>query len=172
MQRSFASLNPQEALQVAISIENRNAELYHRFAEVFTEFGDEESLEIAAVFWEMAVEERGHSSMLQQKYAEHYGDSMCRITEQELVEIVEAPKLDTGDMLAAGDDGIPGRLRALKIAFQAEAGAQQFYATLAQQTPAGPLRDLFHELAEMEDSHVAYIESKLTQGEPAKARVN
>ena len=171
MQRSFASLDPQEALQVAISIENRNADLYHRFAEVFTEFGDEESLEIAAVFWEMAVEERGHSSLLQQKYAERFGDSVCKITEQELVEIVEAPKLETGDVFAPGDDGIPGRLRALKVAFHAEAEAQQFYAGLAQQTPAGPLRDLFHDLAEMEDSHVAYLESKLARDVAEEPRV-
>ena len=56
MQRSFVSLSPQEALQVAISIEDRNAELYHSFAELFTEFGDEESLDIAAVFWEYEEE--------------------------------------------------------------------------------------------------------------------
>ena len=47
MQRSFASLTAQEALHVGICIEDRNAELYHGFAELFTEFGDEESLEIA-----------------------------------------------------------------------------------------------------------------------------
>ena len=62
MKRSFASLDPQEALHVAIFIEERNAELYHRFAEMFVEFRDSESLEIASVFWEMAAEEKNHSS--------------------------------------------------------------------------------------------------------------
>ena len=47
MKRSFASLNPQEALHVAIFIEERNAELYHQFADMFIEFADSESLEIA-----------------------------------------------------------------------------------------------------------------------------
>src|SRR5579864_4919076 len=98
MQRKFVSLSPQEALQVAISIEDRNAGLYHRFAELFTEFADAESLEIATVFWEMAIEERGHSSLLRQKYAERYGDAVCQVSEQDLVEIVEAPKLEDGDV--------------------------------------------------------------------------
>ena len=65
MPRSFSSLTPSQVLQVAISIEQRNSEVYHRFAEMFTEFGDEESLEIASVFWEMAVEERGHRASLE-----------------------------------------------------------------------------------------------------------
>jgi len=58
MKRQFTSLTPQEALHVAIFIEERNSELYHRFAEMFVEFRDVESLEIASVFWDMAAEER------------------------------------------------------------------------------------------------------------------
>ena len=172
MQRSFVSLSPQEALQVAISIEDRNAELYHHFAEMFTEFADEESLEIAAVFWEMAVEERGHSSLLKQKYAERYGDTECRVSEQDVIEIVEVPKLEKGDVFAPSSDGVPGRVRALKVALQAEAGAQQFYARLAERTPAGPLHDLFHDLAQMEDNHVAYLEAKLVKDSADKSSVH
>ena len=173
MQRSFVALSPQEVLQVAISIENRNAELYHNFAEMFTEFGDKESLEIAAVFWEMAVEERGHSWQLKQKYTELYGDLVCSITEQELLEIVEVPKLETANVLDPLADGMPGRVRALKVALQAEVGAQQFYQKLAERTPAGPLRDIFSYLSQMEDSHVSYLETKLAQNPVgAKALIN
>jgi rubrerythrin len=161
MQRSFVSLSPKEALQVAISIEERNAGLYHRFTELFTEFGDEESLEIAAVFWEMALEERSHASLLQHKHTERYGDVPCALTEDELVEIVEVPKLGDGDVF--GKDETPGRTRALNVALQAELSAQQFYSRLAEQAQHAPLRDLFLELAEMEDSHVAYLEHKLAQ---------
>ncbi len=163
MQRSFVALTPQEVLQVAISIEDRNAELYHNFAEMFTEFGDRESLEIAAVFWEMAVEERSHSWQLKQKYAELYGVQVCAITEQELLEIVEVPKLDAGNVLDATAGGMPGRVRALTVALQAEIGAQEFYQKLVQRTPAGPLRDVFNYLAQMEDSHVSYLEARLVQ---------
>jgi rubrerythrin len=172
MQRSFVSLTPQEALQVAISIEDRNAELYHRFAEMFTEFGDDESLDIAGVFWEMAIEERGHSSLLRQKYADRYGDSPCHISEQDLVEMVEVPRLQSGDLFAFPTSGVPARVRALKVALQAESGAQRFYAKLAEQTPIGALHDLFDNLAEMEDGHASYLENKLAQDSPEEAKVN
>jgi rubrerythrin len=172
MQRSFESLSPQEVLQVAISIENRNAELYHNFAEMFTEFADKESLDIAAVFWEMAVEERGHSWQLKQKYAELYGDLMCSITEQELLEIIEVPKLESGNVLDPVADGMPGRVRALKVALQAEVGAQEFYQNLAERTPPGQLRDIFVYLASMEDSHVSYLATKLEQNQVEQPSVH
>ena len=43
MKREFASLSAQEALHVAIFIEERNAEIYREFAEMFAEFRDPES---------------------------------------------------------------------------------------------------------------------------------
>jgi rubrerythrin len=162
MQRSLASLTPPEVLQIAISIEDRNAELYRNFADMFSEFGDEESLEIAAVFWDMAVEERGHSGQLKERYIELYGEPGSAITEQELVELIEVPKLDNGDVFGLAHE-VPGRMRALKVALQAEIGAEQFYRKLVQQTPPGPLCDIFVYLGNVEDEHVRYLEDKLAQ---------
>jgi len=73
MTRAFASLSPQEALHVAIFIEERNADIYQWFAEMFNEFRDAESLEIASVFWDMSVEEKRHSTLLQGRYQELFG---------------------------------------------------------------------------------------------------
>ncbi|HTV65086.1 MAG TPA: ferritin family protein [Bryocella sp.] len=163
MQRSLASLTPPEVLQVAISIEDRNAELYRHFADMFTEFGDQESLEIASVFWEMAVEERGHSGQLRGRYAELYGDLASGMTEQESVELIEVPKLDVGEVFGSAADGVPGRVRAMNVALQAEMGAQQFYRKLVQQTPPGLLCDIFVYLAQVEDDHVRYLQDKLAR---------
>jgi rubrerythrin len=160
MLRSFASLTPSEALQAAISIEQRNAEVYHRFAEMFTEFGDDESQEIASVFWEMAVEEQGHRSLLEDKYVQTYGPLSSTLTEDELNEMVEVPKLDDDDIFASLST-LSARDRALSVALRAEVGAQTFYAKLVERTPDGPLRQVFKDLARMEDGHVAYLESKL-----------
>jgi erythrin-vacuolar iron transport family protein len=171
MQRSFLSLTPQEALQIAISIEERNTELYHCFADLFTEFGDDDSLEIAAVFWEMALEERGHSQLLRQKYAERYGAERCPATEDELIEIIELPRLENADIFAPPETSGSGRTRALKIALQAESGAQRFYAKLAEQTPPGVLHNLFDHLAQMEDGHVGFLTQKLSQGEVEGTRI-
>lgn len=160
MLRSFASLTPSEVLQTAISIEKRNAEVYHRFAEMFTEFGDDESLEIASVFWEMAVEEQGHRSLLEEKYVQSYGLLGGTLTEDELNELVEVPKLDHGDIFASP---APARDRALQVALQAEVSAQDFYERLVERTTEGPLRQIFKDLAKMEDGHVSFLENKLAE---------
>ena len=164
MKRTFASLNPQEALHVAIFIEERNAEIYHRFAEMFSEFRDSESLEIASVFWEMAAEEKQHSSQLQDKYTQQYGTASCTLTEEDLVDSIEVPSLEDGDVFAeSAKPGMPGpRDRALRVALHAELKAQRYYADLVKKTPEGPLRQLYLDLSQMEDDHVAFVESKLT----------
>ena len=174
MKRSFASLNPQEALHVAIFIEERNAELYHRFAEMFVEFRDSESLEIASIFWEMAVEEKNHSSLLQAKYTEEYGSSRCALTEEDLFEWIEVPKLEDGDVFAATREGRTTNVRdrALQVALKAELSAQRYYSGLVQNTQEGPLRRLYCELAEMEEGHVAYIQRKLVPHPTSDKKAN
>ena len=169
MPRSFAVLTPSEVLQAAISIEVRNAEVYHRFAQMFTEFGDEESLEIASVFWEMAVEEQGHRSLLEEKHMQAYGALTDTLTENELNELVEVPKLDHADIFAGT---LSARERALQVALQAEIGAQEFYEKLVEKTPEGTLRDVFKYLARMEDGHVAYLESKLADNSSRSSTVH
>jgi len=164
MKRSFTSLSPQEALHVAIFIEERNAELYHRFAEMFVEFQDSESSEIAGVFWEMAAEEKEHSSRLQARYMERFGTSSCSLTEEDLVELIEVPRLEQVDLFNPPNETnkVSARDRALQVALSAERGAQQYYASLAEQTEPGALRQLYRELADMEDGHVASIEQRIS----------
>ena len=162
MTRAFASLNSQEALHVAIFIEERNAGIYHRFAEMFTEFHDVESLEIASVFWDMAVEEKRHSSMLQARYQERYGNASCALTEEGLQEMIEVPKLESGDVFAAVEtDKTSPRERALRVALEAERGAHDFYARLVEQTQDDALRRLYTELSMMEDGHVDYLQNMM-----------
>ncbi len=166
MKRSFTSLTPPEALHVAIFIEERNAELYHRFAEMFREFGDSQSLEVAGVFWEMAAEERRHSTELQQRYMERHGNASCALTEEDLQEIVEVPRLETSELFDDPDDTAKPamRERALRVALAAEIGARKFYAGLADVTSDLALHKLYRELAEFEDEHVDYLEKKIARG--------
>jgi rubrerythrin len=163
MKRSFASLNPQEALHVAIFIEERNAELYLQFAEMFVEFSDSESLEIADVFREMAAEEKDHSSKLQSLYMEQFGTSSCALTEEDLVELIEVPRLEQVDFFPAPErNKVNARDRALQVALNAERGAQLYYASLVENTEPGPLRQLYRQLAEVEDGHITSIEKRLS----------
>jgi rubrerythrin len=162
MTRLFSSLNPQEALHVAIFVEERNAEIYQRFAEMFAEFGDPESTEVAAVFWDMSVEEKRHSSLLQTRYFENFGNASCALTEEDLHEMIEVPRLESGDVLAPSEyTAATPRERAIKVALAAENSAHRFYSDLVASTSDGPLRRLYIELSTMEDGHVTYLQSML-----------
>ncbi|HWR37525.1 MAG TPA: ferritin family protein [Clostridia bacterium] len=165
--RSFTSLTPQEALHVAVFIEERNAELYHRFAEMFVEFRDLESLEIAGVFWDMAVEERQHSTLLQQRYTERYGNSACALTEDDLQEMIEVPHLEDGDVFSAEPSalGPSPRERALHVALFAEQNARRFYSGISETAADPVMRKFYRELSEFEADHVAFLEKRLTGAE-------
>jgi len=172
MKRSFLSLSPQEALHVAIFIEERNAELYHRFAEMFVEFRDVESLEIAGVFWDMAVEEHHHSTRLQTLYGERFGNAACAMTEADIDEMIEMPSLDDGDVLKKNASAGPARESALQVALRAEQGARKYYSEIAEHTPDARLRKLYGELAEFETDHVEFLERKLAETAAENDRTN
>jgi rubrerythrin len=130
---------------------------------MFTEFRDPDSLEIASVFWDMAVEEKRHSTVLQERYVERYGNAACALTEEDLKDMIEVPRLDDGDVFAAAETANDtARERAVKVALAAEQSAQNYYSRLAEQTKDGPLRRLYNELATMEDGHVSYLENVLS----------
>lgn len=163
MMRSFDALAPVEALHVAIFIEERNAELYHQFAEMFVEFHDLDSLEIAGVFWDMALEEKRHSTLLQNRFTELYGNAACAITEEQIHEIIELPRLEDGDVFGASPEPSNPRKAALEVAYRAECGAQEFYKKLSEQNSEPTLRRLYMELAGFENSHVRFLERKLAE---------
>jgi erythrin-vacuolar iron transport family protein len=164
MKREFTSLTPQEALHVAVFIEERNAALYHRFAEMFVEFRDLESLEIAGVFWDMAVEENHHSTKLLELYAERFGNTACTVTEEDICDMIEVPRLEDGDVFASDPHNTnSARERALQVALAAELNARKFYSGIATATTDTKLRRLYKELAEFETDHVEFLERKVSQ---------
>jgi erythrin-vacuolar iron transport family protein len=163
MKRDFSSLSVQEALHVAIFIEERNADIYTQFAELFAEFRDSESLQIAQVFWDMAGEERHHGTMLQERYFERYGTRHCIVTEEDICDLIEVPKLDNGEIFAIvrSKTAHSPRYKALEIALQAEESAQRFYSRLSQRTDDAGLRKIYGELAEFEDGHSRFLRGQI-----------
>jgi len=169
MKREFASLTPQEALHVAIFIEERNAELYQQFAELFADFKDPDSLEIAQVFWEMSQEERRHGTSLQDKYFDRYGTQSCVVTEEEIRDLIEVPRLEHSDIfaLARTKGSLSPRRTALQVALEAEQSAQRYYARLAEVTHEPRLRAVYLELADFETDHTQLLTRKLAEAERA-----
>lgn len=169
MKREFTSLTSQEALHVAIFIEERNAELYQQFAELFAEFKDPDSLEIAQVFWDMSNEERSHGTMLQERYFERYGTQACVVTEEDICELLEVPKLESGELFAfaRGKACIAPRTAALQIALDAEQSALRYYAQLVENTFDRSLRNMYAELANFEADHTEFLRRKLDDAKRA-----
>jgi rubrerythrin len=165
MKRDFASLNAQEALHVAIFIEERNAEIYHQFAEMFAEFRDPESLEIAAAFWDMASEERKHGTLLQKRYFDRYGTRPCAVTEEDITDFIEVPRLENGDIFTISKlkVGRSPREMALEIAMAAEQNALRFYARLSEISKDEELRTLYKDFLDFEAGHTDWIEKKLSE---------
>ncbi|MFB3815038.1 MAG: ferritin family protein [Terriglobales bacterium] len=163
MKRDFTSLTPQQALQVAIFIEERNAEIYRQFAELFDQFGDPDSREIATVFTDMAEEELTHGTDLQERYVYRYGTRSCAITADEVEDMVELPQVPDGSIFAiarAGATTAPKR-QALVLALAAEQTACSFYNFLVEVTEDEELANLYHELGAFEEDHVKLLERKL-----------
>lgn len=166
MKRSFQSLSPQEALHVAVFIEERNSEIYHHFAEMFVSFQDFSSLEIAGVLWDMAVEERHHGSLLQERYTAKFGQASCALTEADILEMIELPQLEDRDIFDSNAPAATAHFRALKVALSAENQARDFYAELAQSAVEPDLRALYIELSSFEADHVAFIKNRLANSTP------
>ncbi len=169
MRRSFLSLSGRQVLHVAIFIEERNAEIYHRFGELFAEFRDISSLEIAHTFWDMAAEERNHGILLQKRYRARYGMQPCHLTDDNICELIEVPRLEVGALLSAGKNGrTPGlRQKALEVALHAEHQALSFYEELAAVTRDARMRSVYREFAEFEGEHCKWIRKKLREAKAA-----
>jgi erythrin-vacuolar iron transport family protein len=171
MKRDFGSLTAQEALHVAIFIEERNADIYGQFAEMFADFRDPESLEIAAIFWDMAAEERDHGTRLQDRYFERFGTQPCSMTEDEISNFIEVPQLDNADLfsITRARLNMPPRHLALDVAIAAESSAMRYYSRLFDQTDDPGLAALYSELAHFEGEHVAALHRKKHSVRPASA---
>ncbi len=165
MKREFISLSPQEALHVAIFIEERNADIYAQFAELFAGFKDRDSLEIAQVFHDMADEERHHGTILQERYFRRWGLQSCAVTEDEISDMIEVPRLEDGNIFAIvrSESSRAPRQKALEVALAAEKTALRYYARLAELTDDDELRALYLELGTFEGEHTSFLEKKIAE---------
>ena len=111
----------------------------------------------------MAAEERHHSTLLQNRYEELFGTQPCTLTDDDIYEFVEIPRLDDVDVfsVASANDHRSPKERALLIGLTAELGAKRFYADLIEACKDPRQKRLFNELADFEGEHVAFLERKI-----------
>jgi erythrin-vacuolar iron transport family protein len=163
MSRDFASLTPQETLHVAIYIEERNARLYRNYAEMFEELTDSDSMQVAQVFREMAEEEDRHAEQLRAAYVERFEKQLCLLSESEMADVIELPRLEDGDIYAIGRMrlGTVSRINALRVALAAEEHARRFYLRMAEGASDPVMKGLYGELAQFESGHIVFLNQKL-----------
>jgi hypothetical protein len=113
----------------------------------------------------MGEEERRHGTMLQERYFDRYGTQSCAVTEEDIREMIEVPKIDNGELFAITRARISARPadKALQIALDAELAAQRFYRRVKEQTSDPDLKKLYSELADFEDNHTEFLQKKLAE---------
>jgi len=78
VKRNFASLAAQEALHVAVFVEERNATIYREFSEMFAEvFATLSRWRSQLPFGRCRMKNGGHGTTLQKRYFERYGTRPC-----------------------------------------------------------------------------------------------
>src|SRR5947209_11997469 len=160
--RSFRSLTEQEALALAISLEEEDARIYEDFADGLQEQYPEQ----AKRFREMRQEEDGHRHRLLELYKSRFGDHVPLIRRQDVRGFVDRRPVWLVRPL--------GLKAVQKAAEGMELETKRFYEAAARATPDAGIRQLLGDLAEEERNHAHIAEeiaqTKLSEGEKTRAK--
>lgn len=152
--RSIRDLTPQEVLIVGIDVEEANGTRLRTFADMFTDYAPEAS----ELFNEMAIEEDEHGAQLEKLFEQRFGELNKTITQDDVLEVIEAHDLDSGEHFVFDDMTLR---KALEITLAAELQAQAFYREARRNTDEPELQEIFLQLSEFETHHVNVIEARL-----------
>lgn len=151
----FRTLNLQDALDLALSIEEEAKERYQEFSKIT---GGRYAGDAADMFRQMAGYEAKHWAELDRKRRELFGNAPRRVT-PEAIDDVEAP-----------DRGQPrpfmSARQAVEVSLRAEEKAQDFFEDALKQVKDPSVRVLFEELREEEKRHVKMVSAWLEKLPP------
>ncbi len=151
----FRTLNLQDALDLALSIEEEAQERYESFAKIT---GGRYAGDAADMFRQMAGYELRHRASLVNRRRELFGNEPRRIRADDLDD-VEAP-----------DRGAPRTFmsarQALEVALASEEKAEAFFEASLQTVSDPGVRQLFEELRDEERKHAALVRGRLEKLPP------
>ena len=139
--KKLSELTEQEVLALAISAEEEDARIYHHFAERVRENYPAS----AAIFDEMAQEEREHRNRLYDLYQQKFGEYLPPILRQDVKGFLKRRPLWMQATLTL--DAMRQEAEVMELQ------AARFYEQAAQQTHDVAIRKLLTTLAEAERSH-------------------
>jgi rubrerythrin len=148
----FAKLDLQDALDLAILIEEEAEERYASFTKLV---GGRYEGDAADVFRMMAANEKKHGEQLAERRKKLFGRKKRRVT-LEMLDDVEAP-----------DRGKPrvfmSPRQALEVALEAEEKAYDFYAGALKHVKDKQVKKLFEELKAEEKQHKALLKKRVSK---------
>src|SRR6267378_2873873 len=139
--RSFQSLNEQEILALAISLEEEDARIYGDFAEGLAA----DYPATAAILHQMRAEEDGHRHRLIELHRQKFGEHIPLIRRQDVRGFVNRKPIWLVRPL--------GLAAVRKETELMELETRRFYETAARQTTDAGIRQLLGDLAEEERKH-------------------
>jgi hypothetical protein len=118
-----------------------------------------------STFYDLANLERQHGIPLTARYVERFGGVHADITEEDIWNLIEMPRLRVGDILAAAEAGdlVLARRMAFEMALATECSTVSYYARLAETTPDPELKALYKEFVAFEQEHTDGLEQALGQ---------
>lgn len=151
----FSALSPQDALDLALLIEEEAQERYQEFADNLLLHHTPDAVHFYA---DMAGYEAKHRAAIQARREALFGDAPVRIS-QALLFDVEAPEFDQARIYMTARE-------AMEVALASEVKAYNFYdSALAHVTHAG-VRSLFEDLRSDEMEHQDLIKGMLARLPP------
>jgi rubrerythrin len=148
----FATLSLQDALDLAILIEEEAKERYEDFAD---QLKLHHTPEAAQFFITMAGNEAKHGADLQMRRHAIFGDAPCRVSRAMLWD-VEAPEYDRSRMFMSAR-------RAMEVALESEVKAHDFFASALAYIHDPEVRALFEELRSEEVEHQELVKSVMAR---------
>ncbi len=142
----FRSLDLQDALDLALSIEEEAKERYDQFTRIT---GGRYGGDAADMFRQMAGYEAKHCGALRERRRALFGDAPRRIT-ADAIDDVEAP--DRGEPRT-----FMSARQAVEVALRAEMKAHDFYDEALPHVTDPAVRKLFEDLREEEKHHVRLV---------------
>ena len=143
----FATMQLQDALDLAVLIEEESEERYQQFVTII---GDRYAGDAADVFRYMAANEARHGQQLRDRRRTLFGDAPVRIRREDLWD-VEAPSLSLPRAFMSTH-------QAFEIALIGEYQAEQFFANALPFVTDPEVGELFIELHAEEEEHVVMLE--------------
>jgi rubrerythrin len=160
----FAALSPQDALDLAILVEEEARERYDDFADVLE---GRYTTDAGRFFRFMAVNEEKHRCELAARRKAAFGTRPARV-KREMIFEAEAPAFDELQIFLTLRE-------ALDVALRAEQKAYAFFSSVLEAVDDGPVAVLLAELCEEEIEHqrlvLAELEKLPPESEPRRRAV-